>query len=242
MQRKFAKRERWKGQKHVSLPGGLELEQDINSNQQIKDKIDYISAEIARIGGSFYSHGWLFGTSGNLSAVISYDPMLLAITGSGLDKGHLSTKQVIVIDEDMKVLSGEYRPSAETALHIALVSELSCGAVFHTHSVWSTIMSQVYEKEGGIWIEGFEMLKALNGVKTHDHKEWIPILKNSQDMDGLAMELKALLKINPGIHGFMLSGHGLYTWGKDPLEAKRHVEGIEFLLEVQGRIESLNLR
>ncbi len=229
------------GQSQVTSHGGLELELGINGNQRLKERTLMLSSEIAQAGESFYSHGWLFGTSGNLSAVISHKPMLLAITGSGLDKGHLSSEQVIVIDEGMKVIGGEYKPSAETALHIALVSELSCGAVFHTHSVWSTIISQVHEKDSGIWIEGFEMLKALNGVKSHEHREWIPILKNSQDMNALAGELKVLLKENPNIHGFMLSGHGLYTWGRDPQEAKRHVEGLEFLLEVQGRIDSLKV-
>lgn len=210
---------------------------DLNNNEQLKKRFRDISTEIAGIGGSFYSHGWVYGTSGNLSAVVSEEPKLLAITGSGLDKGHLSADQVILINEDMEVISGNYKPSAETALHITLVSKLSCGAVFHTHSVWSTILSKKHEKEVGLWIEGFEMLKSLSGVNTHEQKEWIPILKNSQDMAVLAEQLSILLKDNQNIHGFMLSGHGLYTWGKNPQEAKRHVEGLEFLLEVQGRME-----
>lgn len=199
-----------------------------------------LSEEIAANGERFYSRGWLMGTSGNLSAVVSRNPMLLAITGSGLDKGSLTPDQIILIDQGMKVISGNYRPSAETALHLTLAKETSCGAVFHTHSVWSTILSREHQKEGGLWIENLEMLKSLDGVRTHQHREWIPILPNSQDMDELSEELKDTLKSGNTVHGFMLSGHGLYAWGKDTQEAKRHTEGLEFLLEVQGRTSGMS--
>lgn len=218
------------------------MELDNQIEERVRENFHRLSREISSAGENFYSHGWVMGTSGNLSAVVSQEPMLLAITGSGLDKGHLSPDHVILIDEQMNVLQGKYNPSAETALHIALVQEMSCGAVFHTHSIWSTILSKFHEKDGGLWIEGFEMLKSLSGVKTHSHREWIPILQNSQDMDALAQELRSILKRETGIHGFMLSGHGLYTWGRTPQEAKRHVEGLEFLLEVQGRIHALENR
>lgn len=193
------------------------------------------SNELAQIGFGFYNHGWLFGTSGNLSTVLRRDPLLLAITGSGLDKGHLEPDHIIHIDHDAQVLNGEYKPSAETALHICVVDETGCGSVFHTHSKWSTLISQKFEKSGGVEIEGFEMLKGLDNVRTHEHKEWIPIFRNSQDMDALAEEVRQTLRNHPEIHGFMLSGHGLYTWGKSTQDAKRHVEALEFLLEVYWR-------
>ncbi len=209
-----------------------------NLNEALKRDFESISVELSRIGAGFYSRGWVMGTSGNLSALVSEDPLLLAITGSGLDKGNLQYDQIILIDREANVLHGKYEPSAETALHITLVNETACRAVFHTHSLWSTVLSKIHEKNGGLWIEGFEMLKSLDGVKTHEHREWIPILRNSQDMGALSQELKEILRDHPGTHGFMLSGHGLYAWGKSLQEAKRHVEGLEFLLEVRGRMES----
>ena len=79
------------------------------------------------------------------------------------------------------------------------------------------------------------MLKGLNGVTTHEHREWLPILENSQDMEMLAGETSRMLEENPRIHGFLIRRHGLYTWGKDLAEAARHVEILEFLLESAGR-------
>ena len=104
-----------------------------------------------------------------------------------------------------------------------------------THSVWSTILSDYHIGHSGFFIEGYEMLKGLEGIKTHDHREWIPIVENSQDMKALASEVRGMLDESPNIHGFLIRRHGLYTWGKDLAEAARHVEILEFLLESVGR-------
>ena len=109
------------------------------------------------------------------------------------------------------------------------------GAVMHTHSIWATFLSDRCGDEGGVAIEGYEMLKGLAGVRTHEHREWIPILENDQDMARLAGQVRRTLTEHPGCHGFLLRRHGLYTWGATPDEAVRHVEIFEFLLESVGR-------
>jgi methylthioribulose-1-phosphate dehydratase len=105
----------------------------------------------------------------------------------------------------------------------------------HTHSVWSTILSDFYANAGGFKLTGFEMLKGLAGVRTHEHTEWLPIIENSQNMQELARAVEQTLQQHPLAHAFLLRQHGLYTWGRDLNEAKRHVEILEFLLEVLGR-------
>ena len=198
-------------------------------------RLSAVAAELAEIGRGFYARGWVLGTSGNFSAVVSNEPLRLAITSSGVDKGTLSTDDVLLIDGEGKVLEGKGRPSAETLLHLAVVKLRGAGAVLHTHSVWSNILSDACFGEGGMKIEGHEMLKGLNGVETHEHSEWLPILENSQDMAALAAEAARVLERNPYSHGFLLRRHGLYTWGRDLAEGKRHIEILEFLLEVLGR-------
>jgi methylthioribulose-1-phosphate dehydratase len=176
------------------------------------------------------------GTSGNFSAVIQREPLRVAITASSLDKGRLSADQILEVDTDGRVMSGgSGRPSAETLLHLAIVRTVGAGAVLHTHSVWSTILSDYHIGQSGFFIEGYEMLKGLEGVKTHEHREWVPILENSQEMTSLAAKTRQMLEENPNIHGFLIRRHGLYTWGKDLQEAARHVEIFEFLLESVGR-------
>jgi methylthioribulose-1-phosphate dehydratase len=101
--------------------------------------------------------------------------------------------------------------------------------------VWNTIVSNEYALDGGVNIEGYEMLKGLNGVRTHEHREFLPIIENSQDMSSLADSVSDVLMKYPRAHGILLRRHGLYTWGSNLKEAKRHIEILEFLMEALGR-------
>jgi methylthioribulose-1-phosphate dehydratase len=201
------------------------------------DRAAELAASLAEAAKGFYQRGWALGTGGNFSAVAGSEPLRLLITSSGVDKGRLTTDQFVQVDGDGKVVAGEGRPSDETKLHLAIIRHRQAMSVLHTHSVWSTALSTVSGDESGIEISGYEMLKGLAGVRTHEHHEWLPILDNSQDMDELARELEDLLRQRPNMHGFLLRGHGLYTWGKSVDEARRHVEIFEFLLEVIGRMK-----
>jgi methylthioribulose-1-phosphate dehydratase len=194
-----------------------------------------LAAAMAEVGAAFHARGWLLGTSGNLSVVLGREPLRLAITQSGVDKGALRPQHILTIDETGAVRNGKGHASDESGLHLAIVRRRPAGAVLHTHSVWSTLVSEAHAAEGGVHIEGYEMLKGLAGVRSHDHREGIPILANSQDYAGLTAEVERTLDRHPGAHGFLLHRHGLYTWGRDLQEAKRHVEILEFLFEVRGR-------
>ena len=114
---------------------------------------------------------------------------------------------------------------------------MQAGAVLHTHSVWATVLSDLYFQHGSLPIEGYEMLKGLSGIRTHEHRFELAIFENTQDIPALAAELRERVAGQaPGLtHGFLLRRHGLYTWGRDLAEARRHVEILEFLFEVLAR-------
>jgi len=206
-------------------------------NTQAK-RLSELAAALAVLGRSIHSRGWALGTSGNFSAVAARAPFRLMITPTGVDKGRLEADQLVLVDAEGKLAGGAGRPSVETVLHLAIVRARGAGAVLHTHSIWSTILSDEFAGAGGLWIEGYEMLKGLEGINTHRHREWLPIVENSQDMTALAASIEETLKLNPDAHGFLLRRHGLYTWGSDLAQAKRHLEILEFLLEVIGRARS----
>ncbi len=194
-----------------------------------------MAAELAECGRDFYARGWVLGTSGNFSAVISREPLRLAITSTGIDKNGLNPAQFLEIDGFANVVSGKGVPSAEALLHLTIARCMNAGAVLHTHSMWSTVISSTHASSGGVSIEGYEMLKGLKGVRTHQYCEWLPILENSEDMIELSQRVSAILRSNPDVHGFLLRGHGHYTWGDDIQEAKRHLEILEFLMEALVR-------
>ena len=63
-------------------------------------------------------------------------------------------------------------------------------------------------------------------------------LQRLADIPALAGRVEKVLEQWPAIHGFLLRGHGLYTWGDDLSQARRHVEIFEFLLETTGRMRT----
>ena len=197
-----------------------------------------MAQRLIAVGRRFDARGWVLGTSGNFSAVVSHEPLRLAITASGTAKGELTTDQILEIDADARPCdAGARRPSAEAQLHVEIVRCRGAGAVLHTHSLWSTILSDRHSSQRGLSIEGYEMLKGLEGVTTHEHREWIPILDNDQDMTRLAGASRDLLIRDPAAHALLLRRHGMYTWGRTLSEAIRHVEIVEFLLEAVARSE-----
>jgi methylthioribulose-1-phosphate dehydratase len=193
-----------------------------------------LASQLVEIARQSYARGWVLGTSGNFSAVVSRDPLRLAITTSGVDKGTLTAREIVEIDEHGRVVAGSGRPSAEAGLHLAIARVRGAAAVLHTHSIWSTILSDAATRDG-LAIEGYEMLKGLDRVATHEHREWLPILDNTQDWAAAVPQVEAMLTEQPKAHGFLIRRHGLYTWGRDLAEAKRHMETLEFLFEVIGR-------
>jgi methylthioribulose-1-phosphate dehydratase len=188
---------------------------------------------LREIGRQFYGRGWSLGTSSNYSVVLGRSPLRVLITASGRDKGCLAVEDFTVVDADgRQVEETSPRPSAETLLHAALARRSDVGSVLHTHSVPATVLSDAHFAAGTVQIAGFEMLKGLAGVTTHDTRIAIPILDNTQDMPALARIVSARFGENAPGYAFLVRGHGLYTWGRDLDEARRHVEILEFLFEV----------
>ncbi len=199
-----------------------------------------IARELGEVGRDFYARGWALGTSGNFSGRVASAPLTLAITASAVPKGAIGISDIVVIDADARIIGKQgNRPSAEALLHVTVARLRGAGAVLHTHSVWSTILSEVHAARGGLTLTGYEMLKGLEGVTSHEHAEWVPILENDQDMGRLAARVEATLRQFPAAHAFLLRQHGLYTWGADVPQARRHVEILEFLLEASGRMRAM---
>ena len=193
---------------------------------------------LREVGNQFHARGWSLGTSSNYSVVIRCEPLELLITASGKDKGNLSRGDFVRVDgEGFPIVADQPKASAETLLHIAIAQQSDVGAVMHTHSIWGTLLSDFYFEDDGFGIKGYEMLKGLAGVTTHEHSEWVPVFDNTQDIPALAEQVRQCLKNSepPIQHGFLIRQHGLYTWGCDLDEAKRHIEIFEFLFECVAR-------
>jgi methylthioribulose-1-phosphate dehydratase len=181
--------------------------------------------------------GWTPATSSNFSHRL--DAAHAAITVSGRDKGRLVEADIMVVDVEGKAVGSDHRPSAETLLHTQLYRRFpQIGCVLHTHSPVQTIASRLYAGAGHVRLEGYELLKALHGNHTHDTAVDLPVFANTQDMTVLAAQVDALLDRAP-LWGYLIDGHGLYAWGRDMAEARRHLEAFEFLLHCELELRKL---
>ena len=189
--------------------------------------------ELCATARACYARGWVPATSGNFS--VRWGSRIF-ITPTGLDKGTLEPDNLLEIDMDGVAIAGRGRPSAETSLHTVIYRErVHARAILHVHTIWNTLLSAKFLNTGYVVLHGYELLKGLSGVATHEHTESIPIIENTQEYSALAEQLREVLRQNAGAHGVLLSRHGLYTWGESVAEARRHLEALEFLFEVEGR-------
>lgn len=182
--------------------------------------------------------GWTPATSSNFS--IRMDAHHAAITISGRDKGRLTEDDIMVVDFDGRAVGSDHRPSAETLLHTQLYRRIEdIGCVLHTHSRTQTVASRLFSMAGRVKLEGYELLKAFRGNDTHEAAIEVPVLPNSQDMPALAAKVEALLDRGP-MWGYLIDGHGLYAWGRDLAEARRHLDAFDFLLTCELDLRRLH--
>lgn len=177
---------------------------------------------LVAVGQAFHARGWAPATSGNYSARL--DDGRIAITVSGAHKGRMARGDIMLLDA-----GDPRRPSAETALHLAVYRAFpEIGSVLHSHAATSVGLGRA---SGESWtIAGHELLKALPGIDTHDTRVAIPIVENSQDMGAIETAAMPRLGNSPA---FMIRGHGMYGWGRSIAEAERVIEALEWLAEAE---------
>ncbi len=192
-------------------------------------RLSACAREIAETGRELAAQGWTPATSSNFSMRLAGE--LIAMTVSGRDKGRLTPDDVMVVDGVGQPVGTTARPSAETALHTQIYRRFpEVQAVLHTHSRQQTVASRLFAPAGVLRLEGWELQKAITGFTTHASVLELPVFPNTQHMPELTARVEAWLDAGRPLHAYLIEGHGLYTWGANMTDAKRHVEALEFLI------------
>jgi methylthioribulose-1-phosphate dehydratase len=197
-----------------------------------------LRGELIANGRELAALGWTPATSSNFS--MRLDPNHAAITVSGRDKGKLGESDIMVVDFDGRAVASDQSPSAETLLHTQLYRRFpDVGCVLHTHSLIQTVASRLYAGACRARFEDYELIKAFRGQATHATEMDVPVLPNSQHIPNLVAQVDVLLDAGP-LWGYLIEGHGLYAWGADMAEARRHLESFEFLLSCELETRKLH--
>jgi len=175
--------------------------------------------------------GWAPATGGNMSVRENADWCWLS--ESGKDKGSLTVDDFLQVEIATDRAPSGRNPSAETGLH-TLIYRLypEANAVLHVHTVNATVLSRI-EQSSALNLQGYEMQKSLSGQTSHLDTVSIPLFDNDQDIPALARRVEDYARRTPLSYGFLLRGHGLTCWGRSVAEARRHLEGLEFLFECE---------
>jgi methylthioribulose-1-phosphate dehydratase len=188
--------------------------------------------ELIEAGRWLYNRGMVPATSGNFSARLG--DATLAITVSGRHKGRLTRNDIMVTDANGQSLDGR-RPSAETLLHVQIYRRFpDTGAVLHPHSVNATLLSR--SSTDRVVLQDYELLKAFPGIDTHECRVTVPVFDNDQDIARLSARVDAYMDQHEPVFGYLIRGHGFYTWGASVDDALRHVEAFEFLFDCEMRM------
>jgi methylthioribulose-1-phosphate dehydratase len=186
-------------------------------------------ASLVAAGRLFHQRGWVPGTAGNFS--VRLDGKSLAVTTSGRHKGELAADDFMRVDLQGRPLDTGQRASAETLLHCQRYRHSpQTGAVLHTHSPASTVLSR---KHDSLRLSGYELLKIFEGIQTHETVVEVPVFENDQDIARLSRVVDAHMKTGRAAHAYLIRGHGLYAWGPTVDEARHRVEALEFLFECE---------
>lgn len=198
---------------------------------------EHLARQIVDAGRFLYGRGWSPATSSNYSVRLSADQVLL--TASGKHKGQLELDDVLTTDLHGNSLEPGKTPSAETLLHTQLYrSRPEIGAVLHTHSVNATVLSRLTLSDSLVFAD-YELQKAFSGISTHECQVEVPIFDNDQDIARLAARIQPWLNEHPDCVGYLIRGHGLYTWGAQMSDALRQIEAFEFLFECELKVRAL---
>lgn len=201
----------------------------------LQQEFEARAVELIEAGKFIHARGWVPATSGNFSARLSDGS--IAITVSGKHKGTLVLDDIMRVDSDGHSLDGK-KPSAETLLHSSLYRRYpKLGSVLHPHSPNAMLVSRLFAHE--LVLEDYELLKALEGVDTHEVRLVVPIFPNDQNISRLSLKVDEYIEMHGDIYGYIIAGHGFYTWGSSVADALRHVEALEYLFDIEMRLHGL---
>ncbi|WP_027090811.1 methylthioribulose 1-phosphate dehydratase [Cohnella thermotolerans] len=211
---------------------------DQPSNPILLEEKQRIYRELGIVKADFASRGWFPGTSGNLSMRVgdySPDRFTFAVTASGKDKAASTPEDFLLVDQEGKPCEPtRLKPSAETLIHCEIYRRTGCGAIFHIHSVYNCLVSELFWDRRAVPVEGVELIKAFN-IWDEDAVIDVPIVPNYADIPRIVPEVTD--KLDPRVPGILLRKHGIYAWGRDAFEARKHLEAFEFLFEYVYRLQ-----
>lgn len=164
-------------------------------------------------------HNLVVFTWGNVSA-IDRERGLVVIKPSGVAYDQLEERHMVILDLNGQAVHGTYRPSSDTATHLALYRQYpAIGGIVHTHSRWATT-----------WAQACQDLTAYGTTHADYFYGDIPCTRQLTEVEidnnyelntgKVIIETFETRHLDPmAIPGVLVGSHGPFTWGTSASDA-----------------------
>ena len=172
-------------------------------------------------------HGLVTFTWGNVSG-IDRESGLVVIKPSGVDYDGMSAGDMVVVDLDGNRVEGKWKPSSDTATHVALYKAFpALGGIVHTHSRWATSFAQAGR---GIPAFGTTQGDYFYGEIPCTRKMTPGEIAGEYELEtgNVIIETFKSRDIDPAqVPAVLVHSHGPFAWGTDAMNAVHNAVVLE---------------
>ena len=185
--------------------------------------------------------GLVIHTWGNASG-IDRGRGLVVIKPSGVSYAGMKPAHMVVVElETGKRVEGDFKPSSDTATHLALYRAFTgIGGVVHTHSLHATAWAQAGRPIPALGTTHADYfhgevpctrpLTAREIMTDYELNTGLVIIERFRDLDPLHC---------PAV---LVASHGPFTWGEDVAGAAHNAVVLEFIARLAGETVQINPR
>ena len=199
--------------------------------------LDQLRKSVLEANLLLVDYGLVIFTWGNVSA-IDREKGLVVIKPSGVQYDGMKVDDMVIVDMDGKVISGELKPSSDLATHLVLYNNFpKIGGVVHTHSEWATSRAQAGK---GIPVYGTTHADHFFGEIPCTRPMEASETTHEYEKNTGHVIVERFKDLNPDdIPSVLVSGHGPFSWGKDAMDAVHNAVVLEEVSKMAFRTEMM---
>ena len=200
--------------------------------EQLKELVCKANLELPK-------HGLVTFTWGNVSGVDGESGMLV-IKPSGVEYDGMTADDMVVVSlETGEKVEGKWKPSSDTATHVALYNAFpNIGGVVHTHSRWATSWAQAGR---GIPAYGTTHGDYFYGEIPCTRKMTPAEIRGEYEKETGNVIIETFAGKEPDdIPAVLVHSHGPFAWGKDPSNAVHNAVVLEELAFMAFHTEAIS--
>ena len=199
--------------------------------------LEQLKKDVYRANMMLVEKGLVINTWGNVSG-IDRESGLVVIKPSGVEYSDLSPIDLPVLDLDGNVVEGTYKPSSDTATHLALYRAFpEIGGITHTHSLYATSFAQAGR---GIKAYGTTHADYFPGIIPCSRKMTPCEIENDYELNTGNVIIETVAPIGADkIHACLVYSHGPFSWGKDAHTAVHNAVVMENVAMMAWHTEAL---